>query len=99
MWPDPAAIELKLNLLRALNQADQPERALEVADAVLEVAEHGDLIPFVARGLVGRGAALGSLGRLREGIALIRAGADIARDNEFITELRHRPERRGLPPG
>ncbi|HUR17105.1 MAG TPA: hypothetical protein VMZ33_07450, partial [Candidatus Limnocylindrales bacterium] len=55
-------------------------------DQALEAAEHADLLPALARGLVAKGGAIGSLGRLREAIALIRAGEELARAHE-LTEV------------
>ena len=83
LWPDPVIVELKVNLVRAHNTSDQAALAIPIADEVLEAAEHADLVPLIARGLVGKGAALGTLGRQREAIALIRAGGDLARENEL----------------
>ncbi len=83
VWPDPAAIDLKLNLARALVQDEQTRRALEVIDPALEAAEHGDLVPMLARGLLSKGVATGALGRLREAVALIRAGEELARDHQL----------------
>ncbi|MEX2548370.1 MAG: hypothetical protein WD830_11375, partial [Chloroflexota bacterium] len=86
LWPDPVMIDLKLNLARAFLQGDNARRAVEVADEALEAAEHADLLPALARGLVAKGGAIGTLGRLREAIALIRAGEELARAHE-LTEV------------
>jgi class 3 adenylate cyclase/tetratricopeptide (TPR) repeat protein len=81
LWPDPVVVLLKLQLARAYNQAENHERALELADEAIAHAERADLVPIVARAFVAKGGALGNLGRLREGIALIRAGEDMARSH------------------
>jgi tetratricopeptide (TPR) repeat protein len=54
---------------------------------VLETAEPRDLTRVVARALIDKGAALGSLGRKREGIALIEAAERIAREHGYNDEL------------
>ncbi|MDQ3937152.1 MAG: hypothetical protein M3253_00555, partial [Chloroflexota bacterium] len=80
LWPAPAVVDLKVVLARAYEQTEQHEDALRLGDEALAAAERGNLLPTLARALVGKGAALGSLGRLYEGISLIRAGEQLARD-------------------
>jgi class 3 adenylate cyclase/tetratricopeptide (TPR) repeat protein len=87
LWPDPVIVELKVQLARAHSAAEEHQRALELTDEALDVAEHADLVPTLARALVGKGGALGGLGRLRESIALIRAGEELARDNDLTETL------------
>jgi tetratricopeptide (TPR) repeat protein len=70
-------------LARALFFTDQNRRSIEVADRVLEVAEHADLPAIVADTLISKGTALGSLGRVIEGVALIAAGRDLAEARGF----------------
>jgi class 3 adenylate cyclase/tetratricopeptide (TPR) repeat protein len=53
-------------------------RAVEIADPVLRTAEHLDLVPIVADTLVTKGAALTMDGRSAEGLALLRAGQELA---------------------
>jgi class 3 adenylate cyclase/tetratricopeptide (TPR) repeat protein len=75
--------DLKVNLARALNQFERDgteTRALVLADEALDVAEHANNPPLLAKGLIMRGGTLGALGRLREAIAVIRAGEEIARE-------------------
>jgi len=60
--PELAAINGQL--ARAHFLGDDLRRAIEVADQVLETAEHADLIPLLADTLVTKGSALGSLRRL-----------------------------------
>jgi tetratricopeptide (TPR) repeat protein len=83
----PVLAELKVNLARAQSQLNERAVAVHLADQALEVAEHGNHPRLLARGLVVKGAAMGGLGRLREAIALIRAGEEVARENEFIGEV------------
>jgi class 3 adenylate cyclase/tetratricopeptide (TPR) repeat protein len=89
LWPDPVMVELKGSVLaRSLVGIGQPERAVAAADDALAVAEHGDMIPVLAWSLLAKGAAYGSLGRLREGIALIGAAEELARShvlNDVLT--------------
>jgi len=67
--------------VRALEQNDEHERAIAAADEVLQIAEHRDDVAVIAGALVGKGAALSSLGRLHEGIALVRAAEALARSS------------------
>lgn len=52
--------------------------AIEIADPVLQTAEHHDLVPIVADTLVTKGSALTQAGRSVEGSALMRAGQELA---------------------
>jgi tetratricopeptide (TPR) repeat protein len=87
LWPDAVAVELKERLARAYVANEQHQRAMEVADEALVAAEHADLVPVLARLLIDKGSAFGNLGRLREAIALINAGEELARDNGLNQEL------------
>ena len=64
---DPAFVALEGQLARAYFLREDHRRAVEVADRVLEAAEHLDLVPIMADTLVTKGSALGGLGRLTEG--------------------------------
>ncbi len=77
---DPAYVALEGQLARGYHSRDDSRRAVEVADRVLEVAEHLDLVEVLAGALLTKGAALASLGRLREGLGIIRTAEDIARE-------------------
>jgi len=81
LFPDPAVVALDGVLASAHGQNAEPHRALEVAERVLEAAEHDYLVEILATALVTRGVVLGDLGRRREGIGAIRAGEQLARDN------------------
>jgi len=81
--PDPAVVQVKRQLVRALLQTDDFVRALTVADEALEIAERTNMLETIVGLLVPKGAALASLGRQREGIALIKGARDIARENGF----------------
>lgn len=79
--PDPVIAALDGLLAMAYNFKEEPHRAIEIAERVLETAEHRDLVAVLALALLTKGAALGTLGRLREAIGVIRAGEELARDN------------------
>jgi class 3 adenylate cyclase/tetratricopeptide (TPR) repeat protein len=85
--PDPVVAELGVVLARACASKGEFRRAVEVAEDVLATAEQRDLTRVVARALLAKGAGLGSLGRKREGIALIEAGERIAREHGYSDEL------------
>ena len=57
---------------------DDNRQAIDLADRVLEAAEHADHQAVVADTLVTKGTALGSIGRTIEGLGAIRAGRDLA---------------------
>jgi class 3 adenylate cyclase/tetratricopeptide (TPR) repeat protein len=78
--PDESLIRIKANLARALLQLELNLEATRVSDEVLDAAEHADMTALIGQALVTKGAGLASLGRQREGIALIRAAEKLARD-------------------
>ena len=82
---------LKANLARAYNQFERTgqleSRALPLADEALAVAEHGNHPELLIHGLLAKGGALGSQGRLREAIALMRAAEDVAREHGLTEPL------------
>ena len=81
---DPAGIALGGQLARAAMLTEDHRRAIEVADRVLEAAEHADLPAIVADTLVTRGTALASLGRPIEGLALLAAGQQLAETRGLV---------------
>jgi class 3 adenylate cyclase/tetratricopeptide (TPR) repeat protein len=81
LFPEPVVAALNAQLARAYVSNEEPRRAIEVVEPVLEAAEHGDFVEILAGALVAKGRALGEVGRLREGIGVIRAGEELARDN------------------
>jgi class 3 adenylate cyclase/tetratricopeptide (TPR) repeat protein len=74
----PAGIALGGQLARAYYLGDENRRAIEVADQVLEAAEHAELGAIVADTLVTKGTALAILGRSTEGLGALAAGRDLA---------------------
>jgi hypothetical protein len=67
--------------------AGQHRRAIEIADPVLEAAEHADLVAIVADTLITKGSSLSSLSRATEGLALIRGGQAVAEANDLNKTL------------
>jgi tetratricopeptide (TPR) repeat protein len=80
---DPAGIVLLGQLARAYFMNEDNRRAIEIADRVLEAAEHADLRAIVADALVTRGTALLNLGQAIEGFGALRTGADLAEANSI----------------
>jgi class 3 adenylate cyclase/tetratricopeptide (TPR) repeat protein len=83
LWPDPVIAEMKVHAARAYGQLEQENKALALADEAMVVAERANIPNLLARALLGKGSVLASVGRLHEGIALIRAGEQVARDNDL----------------
>jgi class 3 adenylate cyclase/tetratricopeptide (TPR) repeat protein len=80
---DHAVIALGGQLARAYFFVEQNQRAIEVADRVLEGAEHANLLDIVADTLITKGSALCNLGRAYEGVGTLRTGQALAEANEF----------------
>jgi tetratricopeptide (TPR) repeat protein len=87
LFPDPSVVALDSALAWAYVDNEEPRRGIEIAERVLEAAEHGDLVEIMALTLVAKGAALGGIGRRREGIGVIKAAEQVARDNRLNDEL------------
>jgi class 3 adenylate cyclase/tetratricopeptide (TPR) repeat protein len=79
--PDPGIVAIQAQLARAHMLREEHARSIEISEAVLEAAEHADLVPILADALVTKGSALDGLGRVREGLAVIQAGERLARAN------------------
>jgi class 3 adenylate cyclase/tetratricopeptide (TPR) repeat protein len=75
---EPAGIALAGHLARAYARNDNLPESLEIAERVLEAAEHAELFAVVADTLITKGTSLGSVGRPIEGLATIAAGRDLA---------------------
>ncbi len=80
---DPVVLTLQSQLARAYIQHEQPRRALEVIEPVLETAEHENLVEILALALAVRGSALGLLARPYEGAASLGASEELARAHGF----------------
>ncbi len=88
LWPDTVMVELKSQLARAYTIAGEDHRrSVELADDVLDVAEHANLLPLLAHALITKARALASLGRLREAIALVAGGEALSRDSDQTETL------------
>ncbi len=81
LWPDPVIADMKVHAARAYGQDGQNDKALALADDALIVAERANIPNLLARALLAKGSVLATVSRLREGIALIRAGGDVARES------------------
>ena len=75
---DPAMVALRAEMARALAFVGDDRRSLAMIDEVLEAAEHMDLIPIVADGLVTKGTVLGKLGRMHEALGVLEAAQRLA---------------------
>jgi class 3 adenylate cyclase/predicted ATPase len=84
---DPAGIALGSQLARAYFLHDDNRRSIEVADRVLEAAEHADLRAVIADTLVTKGTALVMLGRAIEGLGAIAAGHALAEASGILSTV------------
>ncbi len=75
---EAAFVALLGQLARAYMMRGDTERAIQVADRVLEAAERADLVALVADALVTKGTTLGGLGRGYEGLGGIETGLHLA---------------------
>jgi class 3 adenylate cyclase/tetratricopeptide (TPR) repeat protein len=78
LWPDRSLIALRSQLARAHMLREDNRQSIEIIEPVLEVAERTNLLGVLADGLVTKGTALDSLGRTREGLAVIATGEAVA---------------------
>ncbi len=81
----PGAVAVLAGLALAYLLRDQYRRAFDVADRALAAGERLDLVPSVSSALITRGAALCGLARPYEGIAVIRAGMDLAEELGLVS--------------
>ncbi len=79
--PDPSFVALEAQFARAFFLNNEPRRALEIIERVLDAAERTDLTAILADALVTKGSALSSIGRIREGMGVIETGERLARAN------------------
>ncbi|HEY5520564.1 MAG TPA: adenylate/guanylate cyclase domain-containing protein [Candidatus Limnocylindrales bacterium] len=80
LWPDPVIADMKVALSRCLHAFEERTWAVALCDEALDVAEHGNHSRLIAQSLIAKGDAIGSLGRLREAVALIEGGLGLARE-------------------
>jgi hypothetical protein len=57
---------------------DEHARAVDLADRVLDVAEHANLVDVIADTMITKGSALVALGRTQEGLVLQKGGGELA---------------------
>jgi class 3 adenylate cyclase/tetratricopeptide (TPR) repeat protein len=74
-------IGLMSQLARAYFLIDNNRAAIDLADRILDRAEHDDLRALIADTLVTKGTALGVLGRPVEGLGVVQAGRQLAEAN------------------
>jgi class 3 adenylate cyclase/tetratricopeptide (TPR) repeat protein/ribosomal protein L40E len=82
--PGPERAAIGGQLARAAWLNGNPRRAIEVADPALDMAEHLNLIAIVADTFVTKGGALAGSGRILEGLALMRAGQEVAERHGLV---------------
>ena len=97
---DSITIALEGQLARAYFMTEDNRRAIEIADRVLEAAEHADLAAIVADTLVTKGSALTVLGRATEGLGTLRTGSEVAEAHGLsLTLLRAHNNRAAIEAG
>ncbi len=86
---DPAYVGIVAQLARGHYLASEDAAAVAVADRAIASADRHDIMDVVADLLVTKGGALCSVNREIEGLALLRAGLDLAlREGMNLTALR-----------
>ncbi|MDQ2690296.1 MAG: AAA family ATPase [Chloroflexota bacterium] len=75
---EPGFVQLEGQRARAYFFVEQPARAVETAEQVLDAAEHLNLRDVIADTLITKGTALAVMGRPREGLMLIAGGGELA---------------------
>jgi class 3 adenylate cyclase/tetratricopeptide (TPR) repeat protein len=87
LWPAPEVLGLSGALAGAYAwKTSRSDDALAVADRVLLVAEHEDQVAVLVLTLRAKGGALAMLGRVREGVGVIRAAEDLAREAGLVSQ-------------
>jgi class 3 adenylate cyclase/tetratricopeptide (TPR) repeat protein len=81
---DAGLVGVLSQLARALMLEESHERSIAMADLALAAAERADLVALVADTLVTKGSALGSIGRVYEGIAMIEGALRLADRNGLV---------------
>ena len=86
--PDDTAGAIRARLLAHLSRAymrlGQNDRAIETADRALLVAEPEALHEVIIEAFINKGSSLGSIGRWREGAAILGAAIDLADEHGAI---------------
>ena len=81
---DAVRAAILANHSRALMRNNEPARAIAAADLALDLAEHLGLERLVAETFNNKGSSLSYLGRMREGVALLRAAVEVAHAGGFV---------------
>jgi len=87
----PAGVAVMASLGRAYRGLDDFQAALAWIDRYLPIAERLDLLDETTRGIMGRGAALLTSGRPREGVVLLRGAHQMAMAHDLeVVEMNAR---------
>jgi class 3 adenylate cyclase/tetratricopeptide (TPR) repeat protein len=76
--PSPAVIALMGQLARAYFFHDEHGRAVDLADRVMDAAEHANLVGVIVDTMITKGSALVLMGRTQEGLVLQKGGGELA---------------------
>ena len=86
---DPSVLAMTAQLARAYQLHEEPLRAIEWADRALIAAERLYLLPVIADAITTKGSSMALVGRVWEGLGLVRAGRQLAEANGLMaTSLR-----------
>ncbi len=86
---DPSVLAMTAQLARAYQLHEEPLRAIEWADRALVAAERLYLLPVIADAITTKGSSMALVGRVWEGLGLVRAGRELAEANGLMaTSLR-----------
>jgi class 3 adenylate cyclase/tetratricopeptide (TPR) repeat protein len=77
---EPARLTILSQLARAYYLTSELDKAIEMAEPVLAIAERTDQHAVLADTLVTKGSALSNLGRRREGVGIVEAGYHLAEE-------------------
>ena len=86
---EPAIAEMAAQIARAHQLHEDPVQAIAWSERALAMSERLYLLPTLAESIITKGASLTHLGRVWEGIGLVRAGQQLADANGYLqTRLR-----------
>ncbi|MEO5704498.1 MAG: hypothetical protein ABIZ52_07245, partial [Candidatus Limnocylindrales bacterium] len=82
-------IRIHIHMARAMFMASDPVSAVNIGGLALEAADRADMLPELASAMVTKGGGMSDLGRGHEGLALMRAGWELARASSLsVTAVR-----------
>ena len=81
---DPSVVAMTAQLARAYQLHEDPVRAIEWADRALISAERLYLVPVIADAITTKGTSMALVGRVWEGLGLVRAGRQLADANGLV---------------